>query len=56
MKTRKRIFASDESMNKRKSTRVEDKMEYVVNEDEIRAPTGGAEDPFRLAVEIKSRV
>ena len=54
MKTRKRIFASDESMNKRKSTRVEDKMEYVVNEDEIRAPTGGAEDPFRLRLKSKA--
>ena len=27
-------------MNRRKSSRVEDKMEFVVNEDEIRAPTG----------------
>ena len=43
-------------MNKRKSTRVEDKMEYVVNEDEIRAPTGGCRGSIQVAVEIKSRV
>ena len=54
MKTRKRIFASDESMNRRKSSRVEDKMEFVVNEDEIRAPTGDAEDPFMLRLKSKA--
>ncbi|CAL6374310.1 unnamed protein product [Bathycoccus prasinos] len=54
MKTRKRIFASDESMNRRKSSRVEDKMEFVVNEDEIRAPTGNAEDPFMLRLKSKA--
>ena len=54
MKTRKRIFASDESMNRRKSSRVEDKMEFVVNEDEIRAPTGDADDPFMLRLKSKA--
>ena len=54
MKTRKRIFASDESMNRRKSSRVEDKMEFVVNEDEIRAPIGDAEDPFMLRLKSKA--
>ena len=54
MKTRKRIFASDQSMHRIKSSRVEDEKEFMVNEDAIRPPKGDAEDPFMLRLKSKA--